>query len=465
MSSKLPVVAVMGTTGAGKTKLSVDIAKAFDGEVINADAMQVYRGLDIITNKATKQEMQGIPHHLMDIKDPGEQMHVTEWVTMAMRTIDDVHSRKKLPIIVGGTSYWLQNLLFTNRLVTNKAPNSVTVDENLQSSLNRLDSTQRNLYARLPDPPPLASVDPEGTLELWKLLEALDPDMASRWHWKDSRKVLRSLQIIAEHGRMASDVIRDQDDNSPDSRYQTLVFWPYTQKEILDERLDCRVDDMVKSGLLDEIRTLHQIAGPSVDHTSGIYQSIGFKEFEEYLRNPSVETFRDGVEAMKRATRKYAVYQTKWTRRKFIPLASSCPDTWTYILDTSNPSEWEPIKTQGVDITSSFLMGSSLPSPSSLSPLAGELLLDTIKILSPSEVISAQKRVPCDVCTQDARDPFLVMASEWVEHTKSRNHQRKIENKKKRERNMERLRLKLEKERIQNSQEPPLVSLDEMRDV
>ncbi|KAG8831228.1 hypothetical protein FRC20_008195, partial [Serendipita sp. 405] len=245
MASKRSIIAVIGTTGAGKSKLAVDIAKACNGEIINADAMQVYRGLDVITNKVTEEEMQGIPHHLMDYKEPGEETFVAEWVSMAIGTIDNIYARERTPIIVGGTSYWLQNLLFSNRIVadTNVAQSSPP-DNTLQAALDGLSSDQLALYGNLPQRPPVASEEPEDTYNLWKLLEALDPEMAARWHWKDSRKVLRNLEIMAEHGRLASEIIKQQDKELLESRYRSLIFWPYTERTVLDVRLDRRVDQM-----------------------------------------------------------------------------------------------------------------------------------------------------------------------------------------------------------------------------
>ncbi|CAG8756040.1 3206_t:CDS:2, partial [Acaulospora colombiana] len=210
MALKKPVIAVIGTTGVGKSRLGIDIARHCNGEVINADAMQVYRGLDVITNKVTEEEMKGVPHHLMGYLDPSQETFVAEWINLASTTV------------FGGTSYWLQNLLFPNRIISdNTSSSSMLVRSEptlaLQRDIDALGVEQKGLFNNLPDRPPTASDNAEETLNLWRLLDALDPDMAARWHWKDSRKVLRNLEIIAEKGRRASEIIKDQDDTELES--------------------------------------------------------------------------------------------------------------------------------------------------------------------------------------------------------------------------------------------------------
>jgi tRNA dimethylallyltransferase len=241
MATKGPLVAVIGTTGAGKSRVAIDIALACNGEIINADAMQIYRGLDVITNKVTEEEMRGVKHHLMGFKDPGEESFVTEWLNMAIKTvshmagqrpvhavysntsqIESIHKSQKLPIVVGGTSYWLQNLLFANRIVTETTQGIVKPreepDSSLKAALEDLEASELALYQNLPDRPPIATSQREETFRLWKLLDKLDPKMAARWHWKDSRKVLRNLEIMVEKGQKASEVIKKQDAEPLESR-------------------------------------------------------------------------------------------------------------------------------------------------------------------------------------------------------------------------------------------------------
>ena len=230
MTSLRPVIAICGTTGVGKSKLAVELALGI-GEgaaVINADAMQVYDGLDIITNKLPREDMKGVPHLLMGFKKPGEQYVVGQWVeeaakavsltpclssatslNSAIRKIDEIHNQNKIPIVVGGTSYWIQHLIFPDRLV-GKGSRPSPSSHSSEGLLSKLSREERDLFDKLPDPPPSASSDPNGALAMHRLLQALDPAVASRWHWRDTRKVLRSLRIITETGRLPSEIFTEQ---------------------------------------------------------------------------------------------------------------------------------------------------------------------------------------------------------------------------------------------------------------
>ncbi|PVF94839.1 tRNA isopentenyltransferase [Serendipita vermifera] len=471
MALKKPIIAVIGTTGVGKSRLGIDIARHCNGEVINADAMQVYRGLDIITNKVTKEEMKGVPHHLMGYLDPSRETFVAEWVNLASITIDEIHNRQRVPVIVGGTSYWLQNLLFPNRIITDNTSSSSVITRSepipsFQRDIDALDAEQRALFNDLPDRPPTASDNAEETLNLWRLLDALDPDMAARWHWKDSRKVLRNLEIMAEKGRRASEIIKDQDEIELESKYRTLVFWPHAPAEILNPRLDARVDQMIENGLLNEIKALHDLSellrrdGQSIDHTFGVFQSIGFKEFHDYLLSPSDGLFENGVVSMKRATQKYAIYQLKWIRKKLLPLVLNIPDGHTYILDTSDVQEWPRIEEKAIDITDKFLRHEELPRPGDVEPIADTLLAESQSLSKPSDALLAHRKVPCELCSVTPSEPFLVNAEEWLQHLKSKGHKRKLESKKKRERNMEYLRKREEHLRAasEGANDPPLAT-------
>lgn len=260
-----PLIAVCGTTGVGKSKLAVELAlslfkssgtqdaQVYHGaRIINADAMQVYEGLDIITNKVSTEEQCGVEHLLMGFKKPGEQYVVAQWVRDALKIvsfivmgstsllligtmvqIDETHQRNQVPIIVGGTSYWIQHLIFPHRLATSpndfhrddsRSPSPTTQTSPSESTsfsnaLASLTPDQLLSFQNLPKTSPSASTEPDATFALHHLLASLDPVIAQRWHWKDSRKVLRSLEIMQEHRRLASELIREQSAATPPPRY------------------------------------------------------------------------------------------------------------------------------------------------------------------------------------------------------------------------------------------------------
>lgn len=242
-----PVIAICGTTGVGKSKLGVELALRLaqhegsgrrwrGARIINADSMQVYAGMDIITNKVPLEERMGVEHLLMDFKRPGEQYVVGQWVQDAIQVvshndcpgglaeqvcaaqIQETHSRNEIPIVVGGTSYWIQHLLFPNRLSSNDVINPQPGEQRsvhpsssaLESRISDLSPRLLELFTDLPKHPPSAVSHPDDALSLHQLLQSLDEPVAARWHWRDTRKVLRSLQIIKEQGRIPSEIINEQ---------------------------------------------------------------------------------------------------------------------------------------------------------------------------------------------------------------------------------------------------------------
>ncbi|RIB20509.1 IPP transferase-domain-containing protein [Gigaspora rosea] len=303
------VIAIVGTTGVGKSELGVQLAKALHGEVINGDSMQVYKGMDIITNKMPMEEREGIPHHLMDFLEPHQEYRVTEFTEDAIKIIEDIHSRDRVPIIVGGTHYYIQSLLWKNSLIKSyddECDNDSEDDENLNSE----------------------------TDVLYKRLQEVDPIMANKWHWNDRRKIRRSLQIYLQTGKRHSDWIKEQhlpDEKASSLRFPlTCIFWLYADPKVLDQRLDKRVDNMIKMGLFEELKYLRNKVkndvsyGGNVNYTRGIFQAIGYKEFEAYLNaleetphlnDKAVET---NIEAMKSAKRRYSRKQIRWIRNKLL---------------------------------------------------------------------------------------------------------------------------------------------------
>ncbi|KAG6910897.1 hypothetical protein DXG01_006580 [Tephrocybe rancida] len=416
---------ICGTTGVGKSNLAIELALYLsrstrkDGwrgaRIINADSMQVYRGMDIITNKVPDAERQGVEHLLMGFKSPGEQYVVGQWVQDALKEIDDTHKRNEIPIVVGGTSYWIQHLMFPNRLSveepTSTMTPSPTMSQELADTVASLQPDLLALFNHLPEHPPIALADPDAAYKLHTVLSILDPPVANRWHWKDTRKVLRSLEVIKETGRRPSEIMVQQTNDLSASkprfirrpyfnnefleinRFRTLCFWLHAEQAVLEQRLNKRVDNMIEQGLLSEIRTLREIAAAAdsssstpgdakTDYTLGIYQSIGYKEFHDYLSSPepSGKAFSTAVEHMKLSTRQYAKRQVSWIRNKLLPAVytANADKTLvpTYLLDATLMGEnWNTnVRDLGIKLTEGFLTERELPDPLCLSENATKMM-------------------------------------------------------------------------------------------
>ncbi|KAF9001991.1 tRNA isopentenyltransferase [Cyathus striatus] len=452
-----PLIAICGTTGVGKSNLAIQLvlhltSTSYNGrwkgaKVINADSMQVYEGLDIITNKVPANEREGVEHLLMGFKKPGEQYVVGEWVHDALQLIENIHKENKIPIVVGGTSYWIQHLIFPHRLMSSGQglvdPPSVTRkwSKQLAESIHCLPIELRTRFEVLPEEPPSAKTDPDGAFHLHTLLASLDPPMAQRWHWRDTRKVLRSLQIIKESRRPASEIIAEQGSRSECDvpRFRALCFWLYADPSTLGPRLNTRVDNMIQQGLLDEIRKLRKLAEtlPKSDieagvYTLGIFQSIGYKEFSDYLSNTSIDDalFETAVEHMKLSTRQYAKRQVSWIRNKLLPAIHAANDNEPvvpmYLLDVTDLNRWHSNALDpATRLTEDFLCGFPLPEPSSLSETARSLLDVKKKDINPMAILNARRKLVCSACTIDKNRPVMIEeGNEWIIHEKTRSHRR-----------------------------------------
>ncbi|KAH6684280.1 mitochondrial putative tRNA dimethylallyltransferase [Halenospora varia] len=438
---KDPLIVILGATGTGKSQLAVDLAVKYDGEIINGDAMQMYDGLPIITNKVTVEEQQGIPHHLLGfIALDEEAWRVDMFKDRASKIIKEIRSRGRLPIVVGGTHYYTQSLLFDESLVTEPTNLEEEAQTPVQNKFPVLDGPTEGIIAQL---------------------KQVDPIMADRWHPNERRKLRRSLEIYLTTGKKASDIYEEQKQRKiskktssvledSQERYpsgtldntSTLLFWVHSESDILKKRLDTRVDKMVLVGLLDEVKSMNtfleerRASGADVDLTRGIWVSIGWKEFLPYLKALTAETttieevknlYEFSVEQTKSATRQYAKRQVRWIRLKLINalLQEDLLDR-LFLLDGSDISKWHTsVSDPAIKVTADFLKGYELPSPQGFSPMAKEYL-------TPDEGASEQKgsgfRQECALCHVTA-----VAEHQWLQHLKSRRH-RALE--KKRLRNM-----------------------------
>ena len=369
----------------------------------------MYEGLPITTNKMPLEERRGIPHHLLDCVKLGEEpWTVKQFVERATEIIRDIRSRCRLPILVGGTHYYIQSLLFSDALVEDGGIDDVTLEKEGQAQAQKW---------QLLD----ASAD-----EMLKELCKVDPAMAMRWHPSDRRKIRRSLEIWLKTGKKASDIYQQQRaggfhlDSLAQShvRYNSLIFWVHAPSAVLNSRLEARVENMISHGLLEEIASMqrflqdHEQRSDTIDQSRGIWVAIGYKEFLPYLRDASrAEKLRqEGIERTKIATRQYAKRQIRWIRLRLWRTVNAADLTHMFLLDASDLSKWsDEVDGKAQDITAAFTGGCALPEPDSLSDTAAKLLIS-----SQGEARSAKY---CELC-----DKTLMFHSEWINHLKSKGH-------------------------------------------
>lgn len=408
-------------------QLAVDLAVRFNGEIINADAMQMYRGLPVITNQISAEEQRGVPHHLLaTIAHDQPTWTVGVFAREAAKLIGEIRGRGKLPIIVGGTHYYISALLFDNSLVDSQTSENPEV-----AHVPQTDTRERHAIL-------------EGPTDLMlRRLREVDPVIASRWHPDDRRKIQRSLEIFLTTGRKASDIYAEQQEAkasvAPSSNpWEALMFWVYSKPDVLKERLDKRIDKMEKIGLMEEVRELHHYLrdqsalGNEIDRTRGIWQSIGFKQFEPFLNGErdgvspdDLEKLRlTGLEDMKIATRQYARSQLRWIRLKTAPaLKEREALRYFYLLDSSDASNFsENVLSPASDITKLFLSGEEQPAPAGVSETAAEVLSAfSDENMKPKSIFEARN---CDLC-----NVTLTTEDQWGKHLKGRNHRRVLKHK------------------------------------
>ncbi|OCA89280.1 tRNA (adenosine(37)-N6)-dimethylallyltransferase MiaA [Bacillus sp. FJAT-27225] len=282
LDSLQKLIVIIGPTAVGKTKLGVELAKRYNGEIISGDSMQVYKGMDIGTAKVTPEETEGIPHHLIDIKEPDEPFSVAEFQSIVRKKIGEISSRGKLPIIVGGTGLYIQAVLYDYHFSDSPA------NEEFRSALEQKAMT-------------------EGNEAVHNELANLDPEAASQLHPNNLRRVIRAIELIKESGMPLRDV---QKQNEPDLLYQAAIIGLTMEREKLYERINKRVDLMMKAGLHDEV---HSLVNKGFRNTQAM-QAIGYKEFFPYFDGGG--TLEESVELLKQNSRRYAKRQLTWFRNK-----------------------------------------------------------------------------------------------------------------------------------------------------
>ena len=276
------IIAVVGPTASGKTRLGVELARALGGEVVSADSMQVYRRMDIGTAKPTSAEQHGIPHHMLDVADPEENYSVARYVQEAVPVVESILDRGKVPILVGGTGLYVDSLLSGRSFA---AFNSEW-RQKLQERRER-----------------------EGIEPLLEELQKIDPEAAERLHPSNEKRILRALEVWYETGKTISEHNRETQALPP--RYQAVrIGLNFTDRRHLWARIDQRVENMVRQGLYDEIRALLE-SGVPLNCTA--MQAIGYKEFVRALTTGG--DLDEAKEIVKLRTRQYAKRQLTWFRR------------------------------------------------------------------------------------------------------------------------------------------------------
>jgi len=294
-----PLIVIAGATGTGKTALSVLLAEQTNGEIINADSRSFYRGMDIGTAKVEPELRQRVPHHLIDILDPGDDMSLSLFQQMAMQAIDDVLSRGKLPFLVGGTPQYL-NAVVENWKIPEVAPDA---------------SFRRNMEQRVRE---------EGVEPILRELRAVDPASAERTG-PNPRRIIRALEVHRVTGRPMSEL---QGKRPP--RYRTLQYECWLPRDILHQRIAHRIDLQVEQGLFAEVRALLE---SGVDPEWPVFSTIGYREVVPFLQGTITE--QEAIDAIRFATNRLVRHQQTWARKNphLIRIDMNDPATPDRVLD------------------------------------------------------------------------------------------------------------------------------------
>ncbi|AWE08099.1 tRNA (adenosine(37)-N6)-dimethylallyltransferase MiaA [Lysinibacillus sp. 2017] len=282
MKNKIDVVAIIGPTASGKTALSIRLAKEIDGEIINGDSMQIYRNLDIGTAKITQEEMEGIPHHLLDIKEPTEGFSVAEYQQLVRGKIEEIQSRGKMPIIVGGTGLYVQSVLY-----------------DFQFTKQEVNEEARNTYYK-----ELEQLGPEA---MHAKLAIIDPAAAADIHPNNTRRVIRALEMAELAGVSRAE---EQFNRGDVALYNHLIIGMDMDREKLYERINLRVDLMMEAGLVQEVRALYDAEIRDVQSI----KAIGYKELYAYFDGRL--TLEEAKDQIKQNSRRYAKRQLTYFRNK-----------------------------------------------------------------------------------------------------------------------------------------------------
>lgn len=281
---KKPLIILTGPTAVGKTKLSIKLARAVNGEIISADSMQVYRYMDIGSAKIRPEEMEEIPHHLVDCLDPDEEFNVVRFQKMAKEAMEDIYARNRIPILVGGTGFYIQ---------------AVTGDIDF-TECGEDNSYRKELEKKAKE---------QGPEVLHRMLLEVDPESALAIHANNTKRVIRALEYYQQTGEPIS--LHNQQQRQKESPYNLAYFVLNDERSRLYERIDARIDEMLREGLVDEVKRLQQMG-----YHKGMVsmQGLGYKEILSYL--DGTWSLEEAVYILKRDTRHFAKRQITWFKRE-----------------------------------------------------------------------------------------------------------------------------------------------------
>ncbi len=281
---KKPLIILTGPTAVGKTSLSIRLARALDGEIISADSMQVYRHMDIGSAKVTFEEMEGVPHHLIDILEPQEEFNVAAFQSLAQKALDGIYSRGHIPIVAGGTGFYIQALLYDIDFKENES------GSHIRKELEALGREKGSEY-------------------LHALLLQIDPESARQIHANNQKRVIRAIEYYRLTGEPIS--VHNRQEREKSSPYRFYYYVLTCDRALLYERIDRRVEEMLEAGLVEEVERLKE----SGCHRGMVsMQGLGYKEILDYLDGQ--RTLLEAVRVLKRDTRHFAKRQLTWFRRE-----------------------------------------------------------------------------------------------------------------------------------------------------
>lgn len=281
---KRPLIILTGPTAVGKTKASIGLAKALNGEIISADSMQVYKEMNIGSAKIRPEEMQGVKHYLVDVLEPDEEFHVVRFQQMAKQALEEIYAKGKVPIIVGGTGFYIQALLY-----------------DIDFTENEEDTTYRSKLEQL--------AKEKGTEYLHEMLREVDSVSADTIHANNVKRVIRALEFYKLTGQKISE--HNEKERAKESPYEFCYFVLNDDRKRLYDRIDLRIDQMLEEGLVEEVTALKN-KGFTKDMVS--MQGLGYKEILDYLNGTC--SLEEAVYILKRDTRHFAKRQLTWFRRE-----------------------------------------------------------------------------------------------------------------------------------------------------